>query len=95
MLSFQRSLFYSSTNVSHNFMPLADTDGLEEPRFERNEELESNLVKKLLSSESFRSYMLNTYQIVPMLINRRRIRHFLEMTQEFQQYVDHIEQWNK
>ena len=35
---------------------------------------EENYVKQLLNTSSFRSYMLDTYEIVPMLINRHRIR---------------------
>ena len=38
--------------------------------------------------------MLDTYEIVPMLINRHRIRQFLEKTHEFEPYTDHIDYWN-
>ena len=72
----------------------ASSNSESEESQKQKENNEFNYVNKLLNTENFRSYMLNTYEIVPMLINKRRIRRFLEMTQEFEEYSVHIESWN-
>ena len=55
---------------------------------------EEDFISALLNTENFRSYMLNTYEIVPMLINRHRIRQFIEETSQFEPYTKHIDGWN-
>ena len=65
---------FSSQTPNSFLEPKERDDREDDSKFLEDRLVEESYVKQLLNSSSFRSYMLDTYEIVPMLINRHRIR---------------------